>query len=248
VTRRPPVAGVLALVLLAAGCGGSGADPDPDPAARRSTTSTTAAPQEGGHVVAEATGPTVEVFATRTATQPNRVLDRSAEASGRLVFLVTDDPGTDRLEALLPVRPNGSRGWLPRNQVVLSRNPFGVAVQLGAHRLVVTRDDQVVVEAPIGVGTGETPTPGGAYFIKELLRPPDPGGPYGPYAYGLSGFSTTLVDFAGGDGVIGLHGTDDPASIGTDVSHGCIRLDNGVITRLVEEVGLPLGTPVAITA
>jgi lipoprotein-anchoring transpeptidase ErfK/SrfK len=199
------------------------------------------------HVVAEATGATVDVYHTPSSPEPARVLDRAAEASGRLVFLVVADPGGDRLEALLPVRPNGSRGWLRRDQVTLSRNPFAVQVALGAHHLVVTEAGQAVLEAPIGVGTSNTPTPGGTYYIKELLRPPDPVGPYGPYAYGLSGYSNTLDDFAGGEGVIGLHGTNDPASLGTDVSHGCIRLANEVVSRLVEEVGLPLGTPVAIT-
>ena len=35
---------------------------------------------------------------------------------------------------------------------------------------------------------------------------------------------------------------------GRDVSAGCIRLRNEVITRLVEDIGLPLGTPVEIIA
>ncbi|MBW3648616.1 MAG: L,D-transpeptidase, partial [Actinobacteria bacterium] len=69
---------------------------------------------------------------------------------------------------------------------------------------------------------------------------------YGPYAYGLSGFSTTLDTFAGGEAVIGLHGTNDPASIGKDVSFGCIRLNNADIRELADL--LPLGTPVRILA
>ena len=71
-------------------------------------------------------------------------------------------------------------------------------------------------------------------------------GGVGPFAYGLSGFSTVLTDLAGGEGVIGIHGTDDPSATGRRVSTGCIRLPNDVVTRLVEEVGLPLGTPVTI--
>jgi lipoprotein-anchoring transpeptidase ErfK/SrfK len=46
--------------------------------------------------------------------------------------------------------------------------------------------------------------------------------------------------------VIGIHGTDDPSSIGKDISHGCIRMNNGDITALVETWQLPLGTPVYI--
>ena len=94
----------------------------------------------------------------------------------------------------------------------------------------------------------DRPTPGGIYYIKELLQPPSPDGPYGVYAYGLNGFSNVLTSFAGGEGVIGIHGTNQPEALGTDVSSGCIRLHNDAITRLVQEVGLPLGTPVEIFA
>lgn len=46
-----------------------------------------------------------------------------------------------------------------------------------------------------------------------------------------------------GDGYA-LHGTDQPASIGQSVSHGCVRLRNPDITTLYHMV--PLGTPVYI--
>jgi lipoprotein-anchoring transpeptidase ErfK/SrfK len=97
----------------------------------------------------------------------------------------------------------------------------------------------------VAIGTGATPTPLGRFYIIELLQPPDPTGPYGPFAFGLSGFSETLTSFAGGDGVIGIHGTNDPVALGTDVSHGCIRMANDVIETLAGVI--PLGTPVAIS-
>jgi lipoprotein-anchoring transpeptidase ErfK/SrfK len=77
-----------------------------------------------------------------------------------------------------------------------------------------------------------------------LLRQPDPNGPYGPYALGTSAFSNVLYNFGGGTGEIGLHGTDDPAALGTSVSHGCVRISNTVIARLAKL--LPLGTPIVI--
>ena len=49
---------------------------------------------------------------------------------------------------------------------------------------------------------------------------------------------------AGGAGQVGIHGTNDPSSIGQDVSHGCIRVPNEVISQLNEL--LPLGTPVVV--
>jgi lipoprotein-anchoring transpeptidase ErfK/SrfK len=98
----------------------------------------------------------------------------------------------------------------------------------------------------IGVGRAVTPTPTGTYFITELLKQPDPAGPYGPFAYGLSAYSGVLSHFGrGGNGQIGIHGTDEPQFVGTNVSHGCIRLRNPDILWLRQR--LPLGTPVSIS-
>ena len=120
-----------------------------------------------------------------------------------------------------------------------------MVVELNAHRLTVYERDQIFLQEPVGVGTGTTPTPGGLYYTTELLIPV--GQPaYGPYAYGLSGYSEVLYDFAGGDGQFGMHGTNDPSSVGRDVSNGCIRLHNDAITKLAER--LPIGVPVEIKA
>jgi lipoprotein-anchoring transpeptidase ErfK/SrfK len=75
------------------------------------------------------------------------------------------------------------------------------------------------------------------------MRPPVRHSVYGAYAYGLSGFSNVLTDWEGG-GIIGVHGTNDPSSIGIRSSHGCIRMYNRDIKRLVRI--LPLGTPIEI--
>jgi lipoprotein-anchoring transpeptidase ErfK/SrfK len=115
---------------------------------------------------------------------------------------------------------------------------------VGKHTLTVYKGSSVVMTEKVGLGTSATPTPGGVYYTKELLRPTDPKGAYGPYAYGLSGYSTVLTEFLGGDGEIGIHGTNDPAGIGKNVSHGCIRVSNAAITTLAGM--LPLGVPVQI--
>ena len=90
------------------------------------------------------------------------------------------------------------------------------------------------------------PTPTGHFFTKELVQPPSAEGLYGPIAYGLSAFSPTLVDTeAFADGVIGIHGTNQPELIGQNVSHGCLRMTNEDILDL-EAHKLPLGMPVEI--
>ena len=97
----------------------------------------------------------------------------------------------------------------------------------------------------IAVGKALSPTPPGRYFVTDIVRATDPKGFYGPYSLGLSAHSTVYTSFEGGNGQVGIHGTNQPAAIGTDVSHGCVRVTNTVIRRLARVV--PLGTPVTIT-
>jgi lipoprotein-anchoring transpeptidase ErfK/SrfK len=161
-----------------------------------------------------------------------------------LVFLVLADTGGDRLRVQLPARPGPATGWIERSGATLFSVDWELVVLPAAHQLRVLRAGRVVETDPVGVGRGVTPTPSGRYYITEILQPPDPAGSYGPFAFGLSAYSPTLTEFAGGSGQIGLHGTNDPSGLGHDVSHGCIRVANSVITRLAQQ--LPLGTPVDI--
>jgi L,D-transpeptidase catalytic domain len=149
------------------------------------------------------------------------------------------------LQAYLPMRPNDSLAWVSRSSVKVVTTSWALGVHLGSHKLIVAREDRVVRRIPIGVGRAVTPTPTGTYFITELLKQPNPNGLYGPYAFGLSAYSGVLQQFGrGGNGQVGIHGTNDPSLVGTDVSHGCIRLRNRDILWLIRQV--PLGTPVRI--
>ena len=196
-------------------------------------------------VVATANVAGVEVFASPDDTTPDHVLANPTKDGGPLVFLVAERrPG--RVRVFLPVRPNGSTGWVGEESVTLSQHGYRVEVRRGAHRLVVFNGADIILDVPVGLGTSQTPTPGGMFYITELIEALDPTGAYGPYAFGLSGFSDQLDSFNGGDGVIGIHGTNDPSTVGHDVSHGCIRMTNDAITSLVGV--LPLGTPVSILA
>jgi lipoprotein-anchoring transpeptidase ErfK/SrfK len=192
--------------------------------------------------VAYARAKHVLVYGSPRAKRPLRVLPSPYHGT-RLSFLVRRlRPGWVRV--LLPVRPNGSSGWVRRSQVQVLRNDYRVRVDLRRHRLLVWRRGRLVMRQPVGVGRSETPTPVGLYYVVELIQTDDPHGAYGPYAFGLSAHSDVLRRFDGGDGQVGIHGTDYPQGLGTDVSHGCIRIGNRAIVRLAKT--LPLGTPVAI--
>ncbi len=95
------------------------------------------------------------------------------------------------------------------------------------------------------MGKASTPTPQGEFFIEESIKLP-PGAVGAPFALALSARSNVLQEFAGGPGQIGLHGLSNVGgTLGTAVSHGCVRLDNSAIRWLVARIGP--GTPVTIT-
>jgi lipoprotein-anchoring transpeptidase ErfK/SrfK len=203
-----------------------------------------------GTVVARARGDVV--VARARPTDDAQILAELANpiaSGGALVFRVLTPPDqapAEWLEVMLPVRPNGTVGWIKAGEVDLSLDPFRIEIDTTRRRLDLYEGDALILSTEIAVGVGATPTPHGEFYLAELLQPPDPDGAYGPYAFGLSGFSETLDSFAGGDGVVGIHGTNDPSSLGSEVSHGCVRVHNDVIADLAARV--PLGTPVSISS
>ena len=202
-----------------------------------------------GTVVARAAAPGELVAYTDAAESSEQVavLTDPVKNGGALVLQVITPVGgsiPEWLEVRLPVRPNGTTGWIKSNTVDLSLNPYRVEITTSEFRLDLFKNDELVSTTSIAVGTGETPTPYGEFFLAELLQPSSPDGAYGPFAFGLSGFSDVIYSFAGGDGVIGIHGTNQPEVIGTEVSHGCVRVENEFIEDMASIV--PLGTPVTI--
>lgn len=189
------------------------------------------------HTEASDASPTVDIGPTTSAGAPT-------------TFAVVGDPTGDTtgwVQVVLPTRPNGARGWVPAGSVSITKTPFRIFVELGARKLRVERDGAELLAATVAVGTDENPTPLGASYVTELIDNRDPGGAYGPYAFGLALHSDTLTEFAGGPGQVGIHGTNQPDLIGQAVSHGCVRLRNTDIEALVG-LGLPLGAPVFVSA
>jgi lipoprotein-anchoring transpeptidase ErfK/SrfK len=149
------------------------------------------------------------------------------------------------LHVELPIRPNGSTGWIAATAASLTVTSYKVVVSLAARTLTVTLAGKEVVRTAVTVGAPSTPTPPDQTYLWELIKPDDPSGPYGPYIFGLAEFSDAYQVFNGGNAQIGIHGQDEPWAIGEPASHGCIRLPNDVITQLAGM--LPLGTPVSVS-
>jgi lipoprotein-anchoring transpeptidase ErfK/SrfK len=238
---------VLVLATMAAGaCSAPAAEMiGHDPAAPSTLLIEPGPPPATRAMVATAIG--TEVVAYREPLLSSARQGRFAnpiESGSPLVFQVINRR-EGWLQVLLPVRPNGSTGWIEAEQVTLTQTPYRIEVDVSDHRLRVLDDGRAIVDTAIGIGTGDNPTPIGSFYLTELVASSDPTGPYGPFAFGLSGYSETLQAFNGGRGVIGIHGTNDPSSLGRNASLGCIRVANDVIEDMVAY--LPLGTPVTVT-
>ena len=143
----------------------------------------------------------------------------------------------------LPVRPNGSTGWVRRSDVTVSTHDALVRVDLSEQRLWAWEDGNLVAEGAVALGAGATPTPTGRFYVNEIQQQADPDTIYGAWIIGTSGFSEVLDEAFGGDPAVAIHGTNDPAVLGLEVSLGCVRVHDDVVARLAE---LPLGTPVEI--
>ncbi len=151
-----------------------------------------------------------------------------------------DAQGRDWYQIRLPIRPNGSTGWVRATEVTTATVMYSMSIDLSDHRLDLYEAGQLKNSYPVGVGTGDNPTPPGEYYITIKMKPTNPNSVYGVLAMGVSGFSEKLTDWPEG-GQLGIHGTNDPSSVGRDVSHGCIRLQNEDILDLSPYVAY--GTP-----
>lgn len=163
-----------------------------------------------------------------------------------LVLMVTDEGDHDGwLRVRLPVRPNGTEGWIRARDVTLTTHRFRARIDVTARTVTVWEGDDVVADTGAVIGKDRSPTPLGNFYVNELVPKWDSSA-YGPYILSLSAFSEVLDSFNGGVPVIAIHGTNRPELIGGAHSNGCIRIANDVITLLAETV--PMGTPVEIVA
>lgn len=109
---------------------------------------------------------------------------------------------------------------------------YRIIVDLSDRSLYLLDGDIVNRAFPVGIGKMLTETPVGEYTVVN--KAPNPGGPFGAFWMGLSRPH------------YGIHGTNDPSSIGHTVSHGCIRMYNSDVLLLASLVSI--GTRVTIRA
>ena len=253
------MSGFCLTALALAGCGSAprphlgaqGAPPTAAPAAPpvQAGPTTTAVPAPPLYTVATAKGASVGIYDSPVEPEPSRSLASPVADGSTLVFLATGGGAEARpgwLQVLLPARPNGSTGWIRTAEVTTVTHDYRIEVEVGAHHLTVWKGNDVFLEDTVAVGAPATPTALGTFYTTGLFETGATQPVYGPYAYPLSGYSEVLFSFGSGDGQMGLHGTNDPSSLGRSVSNGCIRMSNAAITKLAQ--ALPVGVPVDVKA
>lgn len=260
----------LAAALAAAGC--SSAEPEDELAVQRRAGGVPASLEGGGEPVASAplarcepgaSGPLGDrrvayaararaglVAVTRPGGPPVRAFGPTNANGVRTVFGVREEIRDDRCRARwyrvqLPIRPNGTIGWVRAREVELFRVRTRIEVDLSERRVDFFRDGRRILRVTAAIGAEGTPTPTGRFYVNQRLLARDQSGPYGPGGIGISAFSPVLTGWTQG-GPIAIHGTNDPGSIGNAVSYGCLRIENRHAARMLR--ANPEGTPVVIRA
>jgi hypothetical protein len=112
-----------------------------------------------------------------------------------------------------------------------------IVVSLEDRKLALVEDGQVKKVYTVAVGKPSTPSPTGTFVIERRVMnptyshngkvvPAGPGNPVGTRWMGLS-----LHGY-------GIHGTNEPRSIGKPSSHGCIRLAKPDLEELYAQVSV----------
>jgi lipoprotein-anchoring transpeptidase ErfK/SrfK len=133
--------------------------------------------------------------------------------------------------------------------------PASVKIDTKTNMLGVFEADKLVAAYPVTIGSAQTASPIGEWKVTQITKlprfrwdeqmlkhgvrsgnfhmlPPGPNSPVG------------VIWIALNKKGIGLHGTNEPETIGRAASHGCVRLSNWDVVRLAQKV--KRGVPVSI--
>jgi len=114
----------------------------------------------------------------------------------------------------------------------LARSSVSIKINLRQRRLHLYRGEQLYKSYPIAIGKPSTPSPVGSWTIvnKRILD--------GRLVFGTRWLGLSKPKY-------GIHGTNNPSSIGKAVSLGCIRMYNHDVEHIFTMVRI--GTPVEIS-
>jgi lipoprotein-anchoring transpeptidase ErfK/SrfK len=133
----------------------------------------------------------------------------------------------------------------PKNEAAAA--PVTVKVDTRTNMLGVFEGDKIIAVYPVSIGSAHTESPIGEWKVRRITKMPTfrydkemlqhgkrsgnfhllPPGPRNPVG---------VVWIALNKKGIGIHGTNDPDSIGRATSHGCVRLANWDVVRLATKI------------
>jgi lipoprotein-anchoring transpeptidase ErfK/SrfK len=187
---------------------------------------------------------TAKAPAAAQANGQNTAIAGAAETS--VAKPGTAKPATEKMSALKA--GSSSSSHLPTASV--SATPATattantrIVVSLEDHKLALIEDGQVKKVYTVAVGKPSTPSPVGSFTIARRVANPTyshdgrvvPPGPHNPVGSRWMGLSIKGY---------GIHGTNEPRSIGKAASHGCIRMAKADLEELYPQVAV--GTTVEL--
>ena len=101
--------------------------------------------------VLEVLSPDITVYQTATGYDVKTVLNNPLPSGSPLTFLV-DGQTTNRYKVLLPIRPNGSTGWVDPTSVKKYVHDYKIVVELSAFRLTVYKGKEIALTEKITSG------------------------------------------------------------------------------------------------
>ncbi|KAB7670120.1 L,D-transpeptidase [Bacillus sp. B1-b2] len=151
----------------------------------------------------------------------------------------------DMLQLVLSFLLTVSPIW-PLGQNPLPGDPFIIINKLN-NEMSLIDDNRVQTSISVATGKKENLTPEGLFTITVKATNPyyrkkdiEGGDPKNPLGTRWIGFNAKNSDGR----TYGIHGTNNPASIGQYVSEGCIRMQNEAVESIFDLI--PLGTKILV--
>jgi lipoprotein-anchoring transpeptidase ErfK/SrfK len=133
---------------------------------------------------------------------------------------------------ILDLAASNSSGLKEKSLKYQQQDTYSITINVANRTLTLFKNGAFYKSYPVAVGKPATPTPKGTF--KIINKAINPKGPFGARWLGLN---------APGGGY-GIHGTNNPSSIGKRVSNGCVRMYNNDVIELSNLV--KIGTTVKI--
>ena len=141
-------------------------------------------------------------------------------------------------------QPNGRTGWIRLGHRARIHTAYWVDADLSRRTLSLMRGRHRLVVFRAGIGAPASPTPTGHFYVTDRVATGDPSGPFGWFAFGLSGHQPNLPPGWSGGNQLAIHGTNAPSTIGAAASAGCLHVTSAALATLKRH--LRLGSPVVI--